>query len=250
MLTHKKIREKIKNGKVSIGSWLQIPHPDIAEIMGHAGYDWLAVDMEHGGFSRNDFADMFRSIESGGTVPFVRVSDNSMTSIKKALDAGAKGLIFPMIENRLQLDDAISYALYPPEGKRGVGYCRGNLFGKNFDHSLNENKDFFFCAQIEHVNALNHLDDILGHPKLDAVMVGPYDFSGSMGMTGKFDHPDFVAALNQITEKAKKHHIPMGLHIVQPDLELLAEKIEQGYCFVAYGIDALFLYKNAQCPNI
>jgi len=244
------IKAHIRAGKVSIGSWLQIPSTDVAEIMGRAGYDWVAVDMEHGSFTRRELPDIFRAIELGGTAPFARVADCTMTSIKGALDSGAKGLIFPMIESRAQLDAAINFALYPPNGIRGVGYCRGNLFGKNLDQSIATNPDTFFCAQIEHVRAVKNIDEILAHPGLDAIMVGPYDLSGSMGITGRFDHPDFTATLGVISRKAKERNIAMGIHVVQPDPDQLAARIADGYRFIAYGIDAVFLYRGAERPGV
>lgn len=243
------LRETLKAGLSSVGSWMQIPSTDVAEIMGAAGYDWVAVDLEHGSFTRSELPDIFRALSTGGTLPFARVADCTMTSIKGALDSGAEGLIFPMIETREQLDHAISLAQYPPNGTRGVGYCRANLFGKRFAEGVSANAELFFCAQIEHVRAIDNLSDILAHPALDAIMVGPYDLSGSMNLTGDFNHPDFLAALNRIECAAKKANIPMGLHVVQPDAAALHQKIEQGYQFIAYGIDSVFLYNSAERPS-
>ena len=243
------IKAKIKIGGVSVGSWLQIPSSDVAEIMGRAGYDWVAVDLEHGSFSRCCLGDICRALEQGGTVPFARVADCAMTSIKAAMDSGVQGLIFPMIETWKQLDSAISFALYPPNGIRGVGYCRANMFGKNFEQGMSANPDAFFCAQIEHTRAVDNLDEILEHPRLDAIMVGPYDLSGSMGLTGQFDHPDFIAALGLITKKAREHDVAMGIHVVQPGPDQLKTRIDEGYRFIAYGIDAVFLYQGAERPK-
>ncbi len=250
MLTLYDIKAKIRSGKASIGTWLQIPSSDVAEIMGRAGYDWVAVDLEHGSFTRRDLPDIFRAIELGGTVPFARMADLTRTSIKGALDSGAKGLIFPMIESRDQLDVAIDHALYPPAGTRGIGFCRANLFGKEFDQGIIEKSDTFFCAMIEDIRAVDKLNEILSHPKLDAIMVGPYDLSGSMGLTGQFEHPDFIAVLDTIAHKAEKHEVPMGLHVVQPDPEQLVAKIAAGYRFIAYSIDTVFLYRGAECPKL
>ncbi len=249
-LTTTSLRARLRAGGSSIGSWLQIPGADGAEIMGRAGYDWIAVDLEHGSFTRSDLPDVFRAIELGGTLPFARIADCTMTSIKGALDSGARGLIFPMIESRKQLDEAIALSLYPPHGIRGVGYCRANCFGKNFDEGVAANPETFFCAQIEHIRAIDNLKDIMAHPRLDAIMVGPYDLSGSMGLTGQFDHPDFTAALTSIASLAKEAGVPMGLHVVQPDPAGLAAKIAEGYQFIAYGIDAVFLYNGAERPNV
>ena len=249
MLETDLIRKKMQCNQASIGSWMQLPNADVAEIMGRAGYDWVAVDLEHGAITRRDLPDIFRAIEGGGTLPFARVADCGMTSIKIALDSGARGLIFPMIEDRSMIDDAISLSYYPPKGKRGVGFCRANLYGKAFGQSLTTIRDTFFCAQIESIHAVNSIDEIIDHPKLDAIMVGPYDLSGSMGLTGQFTHPDFVAVMDCIRRKANEQGVPMGLHVVQPDPESLANKIKEGYRFIAYGIDATFLYHSAECPT-
>lgn len=253
MITAQQIRSKMQQGQATIGTWMQLPSTDVAEILGRAGYDWVAVDLEHASFTRAQLPDVFRAIELGGTAPFARVAEATLSHIKAALDSGAHGIIFPMIETREQLDDAIGWALYPrtdgPSGIRGVGYCRGNLFGREFDVYRNSTaRDLVFVAQIEHIRAVENLDAILSHPRLDAIMVGPYDLSGSMGLTAQFDHPDFIAALDRIRDKAAEHGIPMGLHVVQPDADLVRAKVAEGYRFIAYGIDAVFLYHGAQCP--
>jgi len=243
------ILKKLKNGEHTIGSWLQISSPDVAEILGNAGYDWVAVDLEHGGFSRSIIKDVFRALELNNTVPIARVAQCSPQNIKEALDAGAQGIILPMIENKEQLEKGISWSYYPPKGNRGVGYSRANLFGENFDEYVEKfSSKVLIVAQIEHINAVANLDDILSVNDLDAIMVGPYDLSGSMGITAQFDHPDFINTLDAICKKTKQHTIPMGLHIVQPDKELLKEKIKQGYQFIAYGIDAVFLYNASKNP--
>lgn len=238
-------------GKATVGTWLQLPSPDVAELMARAGYDWVAVDMEHGSFGRSGLPEVFRAIECGGAAPFARLPEATKTHIKSALEAGAQGLIFPMIESREQLDDAIDWALYPSHGgQRGVGYCRANVFGKDFDRYMDGvSKELLLVAQIEHIRAVENLDAILTHPRLDAIMVGPYDLSGSMGLTAQFDHPDFKAAMQRIHEACRKHKAVMGLHIVQPDPEGLAARIAEGCRFIAYGIDSVFLWQSAERPR-
>lgn len=245
----RKIKSKLKNGTVTIGTWMQIPSSSVAEILGCSGYDWIAVDLEHGHFSIERLPEIFRAIELGGSIPFARVAESSKKDIKFALDAGAKGLILPMIESGIQLEEAIGNIYYPPKGNRGIGYSRTNLFGKNFDEYLEKDaKSIVVVAQIEHIKAVENLEEILSVDDLDAIMVGPYDLSGSMDLTGKFDHPDFLKTLQEIFTGAKKHKIPMGLHVVKPDNTLLEEKISEGYQFLAYGIDAVFLSVSCQNP--
>ena len=247
----KDIRAKMNAG-ATIGSWLQIPSPEVAEIMGRSGYDWVAADMEHGLFTRTGLADIFRAIELGGAAPFARVAEATKNEIKGALEAGAQGLIFPMIESRAQLDEAISWALYPDQdGSRGVGFCRANLYGKNLAaYRENAAKELILAAQIEHIRAVEELPRILAHPRLDAIMVGPYDLSGSMGLTGRFDHPDFIAAMQDIQDACARHGANMGIHIVEPNPAELAQRVRQGFRFIAYGIDAVFLWRNAQRPGL
>ena len=244
------IRAKM-NTDATIGTWLQLPSPEAAEIMGRAGYDWVAVDMEHGLFTRTGLADICRAVELGGSAPFARVAEATKNEIKGALEAGARGLIFPMIESRAQLDDAVSWALYPDQGgSRGVGFCRANLYGKDLaPYSEGAARDLILVAQIEHIRAVEELPQILAHPRLDAVMVGPYDLSGSMGLTGRFDHPDFVAVMQRIQDTCARHGTHMGTHVVEPNPAELARRVEQGYRFIAYGIDTVFLWQGAQRPG-
>ena len=248
--TISKIKELLSSGKPSIGSWMQIPNTSVAEIMGNAGYDWVAVDLEHGCFSQEILPDIFRALELGGTSPFARVAQSHPKDIKQALDAGAQGLILPMVESKKQLEEAIAWSYYPPRGKRGVGYSRASAFGKKL-HSYIQHKssNIIIVAQIEHIKAVQDLDNILSVELLDAIMVGPYDLSGSMGLTAQFEHPEYLRALETIDKKTKSYQVPMGLHIVQPDKRLLKEKVKQGYQFIAFGTDAVFLYNAADCPT-
>lgn len=255
-MTSKEIRNKLKNGTASIGTWLQIPSSDLAEIIGRLGYDWVALDLEHGAFSRSQLPDIFRAIERWGAVPMARLADVTRRDIKLALDSGAKGVIFPMIESAQELERAIHLSLYPggkefAEGVRGVGFCRANLFGMDFDeycHSEGSGQEIVIVAQIEHINALKDLDNIFAHPRLDAYMIGPYDLSASMGLTGNFEAPEFLYVLEEIEKTAEKHGVPKGYHVVEPDEKALRDKISEGYSFLAYGIDAVFIKKGGQCP--
>lgn len=254
------IRGKIEAGQAAIGTWLQLPSPDAAEIMARAGYDWAAIDMEHGSFGVAALPDMMRAVECGGAAPFARLPVAEKAWIKAALEAGAQGLIFPMIESARQLAEAIDLATYPGQdfwrapgeaaaAYRGVGFCRANQFGKGFaDYRAKAAPRIFIAAQIEHIKAVDELDAILAHKRLDAIMVGPYDLSGSMGLTGQFDHPDFQKAMARIAAACKRHGAVMGAHVVEPDPALLKAEIARGSRFIAYGIDSVFLWKASQMP--
>jgi 2-dehydro-3-deoxyglucarate aldolase len=244
------IRKNLKYGGYSIGSWMQIPHPSIAEIMGQSGYDWVAIDMEHGAISVHQLPDLFRALELGGTLPLVRVSHGNEKDCKQALDAGAGGIIVPMVESAKQLEKVRDVTRWPPAGKRGVAFSRANLFGKNFDEYIEEAQQPLLIAMIEHINAVEKLDDILQVKGLDAILIGPYDLSASMGMTAKFDHPEFAKAIKDIRGKSEFANIPCGVHVVSPFVDDLQKKIDDGYRFIAYSIDSVFLNHAVVKPNI
>ena len=129
------IRSKLVNGLPVVGSWLQIPDLTVTRVMADAGYDWLAVDMEHGAFDSEKLPQVLRIIAENGTSAFVRVAQASSKEIRLALDAGAQGIILPMITSGEQLSKSMNAIFYPPKGERGVGYCNANFFGKRLKHT-------------------------------------------------------------------------------------------------------------------
>ena len=242
------LRKKLKNNEPSIGTWQQIPHSSISEILGNAGYEWVAIDLEHGSISISQLPDLIRSIELANSIPIARIAEPTSLQCKQALDAGALGIIAPMIQNREQLELIVEACCLPPAGKRGVGYNRANLFGKNFDEYNIQAQIPLIIAQIESIEAVNNLEEILSVSNLDAVIVGPYDLSASMGITGDFENKEFIKTMNQISELCKKNQIALGDHVVQPDSKKLYQRINEGYSFIAYGTDGVFLINNSICP--
>lgn len=242
------IRGCLREGKASIGSWIQIPHPSIAEIMGDAGYDWVAVDMEHGSISVHQLPDLFRALELGGTLPLVRLAQGHGKDCKAALDAGAGGVIVPMVASAQQLMAVREACCWPPAGARGVGVSRANLFGKRFDAYREEAQAPLLVAMIEHIDALNNLEAIVRVPGLDALFIGPYDLSASMGFTGQFDRPDLESAIVHIRNVAEQHRVPCGLHVVEASPALLRRRLDEGYRFIAYSIDSVILNHAAERP--
>ena len=244
------IRKKLNNGGVSVGSWMQIPHSSIAEIMGQSNYDWVAVDMEHGAISVHQLPDLFRALELGNTLPLVRLAHGHSKDCKQALDAGAGGVIVPMIKNADQLRKVRDATRWPPSGNRGVAFSRANLFGKNFNEYIKEAEQPLLIAMIEHIDAINELDDILKVDGLDAILIGPYDLSTSMNLTAQFDHPEFAKAIRDIKSKSESANIPCGIHVVSPSVDDLKEKIDDNYRFIAYSIDSVILTNFLRKPEL
>lgn len=242
------IRKKIKDKTPSIGSWLQIPHSSIAEILGAANYDWVAVDMEHGSISISQLPELFRAIELGGTAPFVRLLDSSANSCKQALDAGALGVILPNIRSQTELKNAVEYCCWPPKGSRGVGFSRANLFGENFTDYDKFSQKPFIVAMIENKMGLQNIDNIIKVEGLDAILIGPYDLSASLGQTGNFENHLVVSAMKKILNLCKTTNISCGLHIVQPEKQQLINRIKEGYTFLPFSMDSVFLTKACVSP--
>ena len=240
------IRHSLASNQPSIGSWIQIPHASIAEIMGQAGYDWVAVDLEHGAIAVHQLPDLFRALELGGTLPLARLAEGSIKDCKQALDAGAGGVIVPMVESAKQLTQVREACCWPPAGTRGVGFSRANLFGKHFDTYSDEAQSPLLVAMIEHIRAVEHLEEILSVKGLDAILIGPYDLSASMGLTAKFDSLEFITVMDRIRALCSQWSIPCGVHVVMPDIEVLEQRIVEGYRFIAYSIDSVFLRGSAQ----
>lgn len=228
---------------------MQIPHPSVAEIMGQAGYDWVAVDMEHGAVAVHQLPDLFRALELGNTLPLARIAHGQSKDCKQALDAGAGGIIVPMIESAAQLVAVRDACRWPPSGTRGVGFSRANLFGKHFDAYREEAQAPLLVAMIEHHRAVAELESILSVEDLDAILIGPYDLSASMGLTAKFEHPDFCATMDKIRTLAAAKAIPAGVHVVAPSSEQLRHRLGEGYRFLAYSMDSLFL-QTASCISV
>jgi 2-dehydro-3-deoxyglucarate aldolase len=242
------LRRKLTTGDRTVGSWLQIPHPSIAEVMGASGYDWVAVDLEHGSISIDLLPDLFRALELGGTLPLARIAQGHSKDCKQALDAGAGGIIVPMIESANQLAAVRNACRWPPAGTRGVGYSRANLFGRRLEAYRAEATAPLLIAQIEHIRAVESIDEILAVEGLDAIMIGPYDLSASLGIPGGFESPAYKTAHARVIDKCRERSAACGIHVVEPNKDELELRVAEGFQFLAYGIDAVFLATASKRP--
>lgn len=227
--------------KLTIGTWLQISSQEIAKIMSCSNYNWVAADLEHSFFSKADLPTIFDTILSNGTIPFARIKNSEAINIQEALDAGALGLIIPKIESEEQLKEAINYSKYPPGGSRGVAFCSANNFGLNFQEYIKDAMSPIIIAMIETIDGMNNLNEILRVKGLHGILVGPYDLSASLGITGKFNDKKFQSSIKKILRECKKRNIAVGIHQVQPNKNELKKLIRKGYNFLPYGIDTVFL---------
>lgn len=230
------------NIKTLIGSWLTLNNPSIAEIMADAGFDWLCVDLEHSVIDYAETQQLISTIQSKGIKAFVRVGENNTRIIKRVLDAGVDGIIVPMVSTKKEAQKAIDSVKYPPIGKRGVGLARAQKYGFGFEEYKDDEADNIkLIVQIEHIDAINNLEEILSLDHIDGTFIGPYDLSGSMGKPGKYDDDDVKEVLQRYEDIANKYDKLIGFHVVQPDYNIVNEKIEKGYNFIAFSFDAMFL---------
>lgn len=232
-----KIRSIWQSGGVVINGWLAIPSSFSAEVMAHAGWDSLTIDMQHGPVHYDAALPMLQAISTTETIPLARVPWNEPGMIMKMLDAGCYGIICPMINTRAEAEAFVGACRYPPLGYRSHGPTRAVLYAGS-DYPGNANETVITMAMIETVTALENLDDILSVPGLDALYVGPADLSQSLG--GKpafnFDDPRLVEAIDKIVAAAKRHGIVAGIHTGggEPALRL----IEKGFQFITILSDA------------
>ena len=233
------LKAKLKENKnVALGTWLTFPSNAVAEIMARAGFEWITVDMEHSCLTMRECEELIRVVDLSGKAPLVRLPSNDEIMIKRVMDAGAHGIIVPMVKSKADVDKAHRSMHYPTTGVRGVGLARAQKYGPGFqDYRQWLRESSVLIVQIEHFEAVDHLDEILSHPAVDSFIIGPYDMSASMGIAGEFDHPKMLEAYKKIEAAAKKYGKPAGIHIVEPDEAMLKKRIDEGYKFIAYGVD-------------
>lgn len=236
------LKEKLHNCELTLGSWITLAHPAIAEIMARTGFDWLAVDLEHSVITIREAEELIRIIDLCGVSPLVRLSANDPVQIKRVMDAGAQGIIVPMVNSRTDACAAVASVYYPPQGHRSVGLARAQGYGtafKQYGEWLEANA--VVIVQVEHIDAVNNLIDILSVPGVDGYFIGPYDLSASIGLPGQFAHTDVAAAIEKIKQTGSDFGKPGGLHIVEPDITQLENRIKEGFKFIAYSLDTRML---------
>lgn len=241
------IKEKLQRNELSIGSWITLAHPAIAEIMAKAGFDWLTVDLEHSVITIREAGELIRVIDLCGVTPLVRLSANDPVQIKRVMDAGAHGVIVPMVNSAAEAEQAVAAVQYPPKGRRGVGLARAQGYGGGFEaYKVWLEKEAVVIVQIEHIKAVENLESILSVDGVDGFIVGPYDLSGSLGVPGIFDHPLMQQAIERIKLVGFKSGKVPGIHIIEPMIEQLQKHIAEGYRFIAYSLDIRMLDKTCR----
>lgn len=242
------VKANLRAGKPSVGTWLTLASPIAARFMARLRFDWLTVDMEHNPIDIETAATMFAVIADAGCVPLARVPWNTAENIKRVLDNGAWGIVVPMVNSRAEAEAAVAAAKYPPVGNRSVG---GNLHALSFggdtaEYYAHANDEILVIIQAEHVDAIEHADEILSVPGVDAVFIGPNDLLASMGQTPRMetDYKPFVDALAHTRTTANKYGVAPGIHVA--DAEAVNRRIGEGFQFIALASESGLMVRIAR----
>src|SRR5580698_7499164 len=231
---------KWRRGEPSVGAWLSLANVHTAEMIANAGFDWVVLDLQHGLLEYGDLLRMLPAISTTDTTPLVRVASNNLPEINKVLDAGAMGVIVPLVNTAEQAAAAVSACLYPPDGTRSFGPTRAAMWGGR-GYAQEANGQIACIVMVETQEGLDNLDAIVATPHLGGVYVGPADLALSLGLParGDTDEPRHLAAVERILAACKRQQVPAGIHT--GGLEWSKRRLAMGFDFVTLGSDAGFM---------
>jgi 2-dehydro-3-deoxyglucarate aldolase len=242
-----KTKDKIHQGQPVFGGWTLTGHPAVAEIMAAEGFDFLVADMEHTPISVEAFYHIALAAKGTDCDVLARLPSCDAVLAKQVLDVGAAGIIVPSVNTPAEAAQSVAMAKFPPAGIRGASLCRATGFGSRFSEYFQaHNNEVLVVVMLEHITAVQNADAILATPGLDAVLIGPYDLSASMGLAGQLQHPDVLAAQETILDACRRRRIAAGIHVVPVDASEVRQRIQQGFRFIACGIDTLFVREGCR----
>lgn len=232
-------RTRLRNRETLLGTMVTLNTPSTAEILAELGFDWLFIDGEHGPLSTGDLLAILQTVSHKlGCV--IRVPDGGETPIKKVLDIGAHGVIVPMVNSADQAAQVVRYARYAPAGSRGVGLARAHGYGLKFQEYVESaNDNIAVIVQAEHYLAVENIEAIVQVEGIDAVQLGPYDLSASMGKMGQVDDPEVVAGIDHVIKTCLDANIAVGWFGVTA--EAVKPYIDRGCSLITASVDTLLL---------
>ncbi len=240
------LRDRVLSKELLIGTFLNLGSSLTAEIAGHAGFDWLLIDLEHGAGNRQELLYQLQAIESTPAVPFVRIAWNDPTRFKQVLDLGAAGIMVPYVQTADEARRAVAAMRYPPEGNRGVAVMnRACAFGPGFnDYFENAGSRLVTILQIETAEAIRNVEQIAAVEGADVLFIGPMDLSVGLGIAQQWDHPDMRAALGKVLNACRNHGKTAGM-IVMNEAQI-ERALDDGFTMLAYGSDSAAVVKGLQ----
>jgi 2-keto-3-deoxy-L-rhamnonate aldolase RhmA len=243
--TPQTLKERLRRQERTFGGWVQLPSPDAAEIVAAAGFEWVVVDLEHGGIDRSAMVPLIRAIQGRGAVALTRLMAGDALLARQALDAGASGVIVPHVSDPDQYAAFVEACTWPPAGSRSIGFFRANDYGRSFDDYASEALDPIVVPMVESRAGLDNLEAVLSAARADAVLIGPYDLSASLGAPGDFASNAYRQAEDLVLATCARYGVAAGIHDVTPTSASIADKTARGYTFIACGMDTVFLSAGA-----
>jgi len=238
------IRERVLNGELMGGTFINLGSSLTAEIAGQAGLDWLLIDLEHGAGDRHELLFQLQAIESTPTAPIVRVAWNDPVQFKRALDLGPSGIMVPYVQSAEEARRAVAAMRYPPAGVRGVASMhRACGFGSDFDEYFRRaDSQLLTVVQIETAAAVDHVDEIAAVDGVDVLFVGPMDLSISLGIARRWDHPVFSSAVNKVVSACRKAGKAAGTLVQSEDQ--IERSVSVGFSFLALSSDGAMVVQG------
>ena len=222
-----------------IGTIYSAGAPQVAEMISLAGFDWVMIDMEHSALSLAETQNALQVL-GNKILKIVRVPGNDDIWIKRVLDTGCDGIIIPMVNSAAEAERIIKASKYPLAGARSVGVARAHNYGAAFKEYVSDaNSDLIIMPQIEHIEGVRNIDSILKVQGIDAIFIGPYDLSASMGLTGQVNHPEVRSSIDLIKRKCRKAGLPYAIFGATPGS--LKQEIMEGCRFPVCGVDLMIL---------
>jgi 2-keto-3-deoxy-L-rhamnonate aldolase RhmA len=241
------LRRRLEGGQIALGTWLSLGSPNVAEVLAHAGFDWLLIDGQHSPIGPAETFDLSRLVAAAGVSPVVRVASADAALINHALDAGAHGVMVPMVDSSEAAARVVAVSMYPPKGERSIGGYRAQYsFGASRADYLASGGEPLVVIQIEDRRAVDRIDEILAVGGLDVCFVGPQDLAASLGLPPILDsaEPRYVDALARIVHSAQRHNV--GLGILTATIEAAERHVDQGFRLIAVSTDARLLGESAR----
>lgn len=240
----KHFRKRLQQGELLVGVGVTLTSPEVSELLAEAGFDWLFLDAEHAPLESSALQAMVMAAGSQAAC-IIRVPTLGEATIKHALDIGASGVVVPQVHTAEQAALAVQWARYPPLGKRGMGVYRANHYGFQVSEYLQQAAEqSVVVVQAESREAVRNIDAIVQTPGLDAVLIGPYDLSASLGHPGELSHPEFTAAVERITSACQSARLPLGIFAM--NTEAARPYIARGYRLILLSVDTVLLGQAAR----
>lgn len=240
----KSLRARLAEGEVVYGPFMKLASPQVVEIAGYAGFDFVILDTEHGPLSFESIENLVRAAEVSGIAPIVRVYDNNPALISRALDVGADGILVPHVSSPAEAARMAAASRFAPEGERGVcRYVRAARYTAVDRHEFfkRANEDTLVLGLVEGQEGLANLEAILSTDGLDAVFIGPYDLSQSLGVPGDVSHPKVISEMERSVAVARTHGVIVGTFV--DDLEAAKRWVNCGVQFLSFSVDVGIVYR-------